>query len=670
MPGFIVKGPDGKEWDVDVPEGASEQDAIAYVQAEHYEAPMASPDRTTAEDIMRGVGLGARSVVQAVPSAVMGLPALAADAYGGAVDLTRRGVNAAFGSNIPLPEPMKYSRAAADVGRITADAFGLPIPETETEKGLTNIATAAGSALGGAGLANRIARVTSDAAAIPAMANTTREIALRSLYKVMGGMAEKPALQTAGAIGGATATDLARNANLTPEQMVGVGLVGSIIPGSAASLAQRGSNFARAVVTPLTNPGREVVAGMTLNRMATTPTASAVRMAAAQEIIPGSQPTMAQVSQDAGLIGAERVIGQTLDPKNTLGQRLSDQNVARQNSLNRMIMNEQGPGTPQRGSLEYATQKRDLTIEQNMNPAFAGFTPGADVRPVFKAITDIRSNPRLGPRKDVQDAMGFVESRLTQKNVDVTNPESLYAVRSDIKDAIAGKYDTDGSSLRLAQGQLLDVQRSVDKAIEAAAPGYARYMDLYAKRSKPLNQQETLRTLRGTSMDAATDPLSGVRMISQPKFQRGFEKALASGALADLKGKPYEKIIDNLSDIAADLDRGAAINSRIARSPGSDSLRNMSVAQLIGRSIGKNFPDTTMGRGLQTIARPLNFLYGSSDEAIQNLILEAAKDPKLASRFMSQATKYEVDFIANELLQRAEAQAKTQAIYGNQNQQR
>jgi hypothetical protein len=96
----------------------------------------------------------------------------------------------------------------------------------------------------------------------------------------------------------------------------------------------------------------------------------------------------------------------------------------------------------------------------------------------------------------------------------------------------------------------------------------------------------------------------------------------------------------------------------------------MSVAQLIGRSIGKNFPDTTLGRGLASLASPLNFLYKSSDEAIQNLILEAAKDPKLASRFMSQATKYEVDFIANELLQRAEAQAKTQAIYGNQNQQR
>lgn len=609
----------------------------------------------------RNMGLAARSAVQAVPAAVLGLPALAADAYDSVNTLMRKGVNAVAGTNYPPVQPFRNSRNVADLGRAAADSLSLPKPETKMEQGLTDIGTAGLSALGGAG----VARMGSGALGTGASeANGIAAGAMNTLRRIMQGMAEQPVLQTAGAVGGAAATDFAKNAQLSPAATLGVGMVGSIAPGGAATVGQRGTNLVRGLAAPFTNPGREVVAGMALNRLATDRNMAPFRMDAAKELVPGSRPTMAQVSQDPGLISAEKTIGQTLDPSGLLMQRRSDQNAARQGALGDLVMPSRPVSEgakPQRGTLEYAQNKRNGTIDQYMEPAFKG-AGSANVEPIFGTINSIRSNPRLAPRKDVQDALSFVESRLTQDGVDVTNPESLYAIRKDVSDAIAGKYNSDKSNLALAQGQLLDVRKSIDAAIEAAAPGYQRYMDLYRKRSIPLNQQEELQRLRDGAQDAISDPATGLRILSPAKFQRTFEKAVASGALRD--AKVSDRQLETLQNIAADLDRGAAINSGTIRSAGSDTMRNFSVAAVIGRVIGDNFTDTASGRALQSIATPLRWMYQVPDERIGQILVEASLDPKLASRLMRNASKYEVEFIANELAKRAAAQTAGQTVYG------
>lgn len=607
------------------------------------------------DNVAQSFGLAGRAITQAIPSAVLGLPALASDAYGSLVNATRMASNRALGTNIPLRPAFATSQAVADIGRGAADVMGFPKPQTKMQQGLTDIATAGLSAAGGAGLANMAAKgIGTVGGAVGS--GSIRDAAYNMLQRVMGNLAEQPVLQVAGAVGGATATDLAKNANLSPAATMGLGIVGSMAPGSAATVGQRSANLGRALAAPFTKPGLEDIAGMTLNRMATNRNLAPMRMEAAQELVPGSQPTMAQVSRDPGLISAEKAIGQAFDPQGVLLQRRAEQNAARQAYMQNML---DEIGTP-----EGLKANLDRTIDEAMRPAFAGFSPGAYTEPIFNTIKKIAADPALGPRKPVQDALKFVTQRLNQKSVDITNPESLYAVRKDIAEAIKGTYDSQRPGLRLASGQLIEINKSIDNAIEAAAPGYRDYMDLYRSRAIPLRQREELDALRAGAQDIITDPITGVRILSPVKFRREFEKRIASGALADVKLDKRQMLM--LHNIAEDLDRGAAIQSATIRSPGSDTMRNFSVANAIGRVIGSNFPDTPIGKSMQAIATPLRWLYQLPDEQIGQILLETTKDPKLAARLMKQASKYEVEFIANELAKRAAIQTTAQTIYGNQ----
>lgn len=613
-------------------QGASLDEIEAYVK--YKTAPQ---ERSMGQELGRQAGLGARMVAEGV----MALPNMVGDAANSAINLGIKGINKLSGANI------SEMRLPSEVMQSGLSAMGVPKPENIYER----LANALGSAGTGAGM-------------MGAAQGAVKGV--KYVEPIVRELANSPALQIAGAGGGLLSTEAAKSSGVNdPLALAGAGIIGSIAPGSSVTTAQRTGNLAKSLVAPFTKPGMEEVAGMTLNRMATDRNISPLRMEIADELVKGSQPTMGQVSRDPGLISAEKAIGQAYDPQGQLLQRRSDQNAARQNALNDLILPsrpvEQGQ-KPARGTLEYAKAKRDATIEQNMEPAFAGFTPGADTRPIFNTIDAIAKNPRLGPRKDVQAALKFVNERLTQEGVDMTNPESLYAVRKDISHAIEGKYDSENPGLRLAAGQLSDIRKQMDAAIEAAAPGYGRYMELYRKRSIPLNQQEELARLRAGGQDIISDPVTGVKVLSPAKYQRTFEKMIADGSLKDARFSDNQ--ITLMQNIASDLDRGASAQAATIRSPGSDTMRNLSVAAVIGRTIGKNFPDTPAGKAIQSAAFPLKWLYSIPDEQIGQIMLEAAKDPKLASRLMRRASKYEVEFIANELAKKAAPQATGQAMYG------
>lgn len=641
------------------PDDFTPQD-IQYALAAAHPLPP-SPSQMMAHDS----SLAGRMAVEAVPSAVLGLPALGMDAYDSLVNGVRMGYNAIPGTNkLPLNEAFRHAKDLGNMGSMAADALSLDKPQNKVEQGILNVGTAGLSGVGGAGTFNSMAKTLED---IPR---------LSSIFKDLG---STPWWQSAGAAGGAAASTVARNSGASQNVVLGAGLLGSLAPGGAATLGERSLLGAKsAAVDPFTQSGREMIAGGVLNKLATNPTLAAQRLDASTPIIPGSNPTISQVSQDPGLIAAERPMIDAAGGGGQLSQRLSAQNSARQAALDKISMPSvpvSEGGIPQPGTLEYAQAKRDAAVGQNMKPAFANakagqeaydaqpqlqgnYGPGfADTKPVLSKIDYILGSTK-GARKDVQDAMSFARDRLQQPNVDLTDPETLYSVRKDLQNARDGKYNSDKSNLALAKGELANVISSLDGAIDQAAPGYRKYMDLYAKRSIPLNQQAAITDLRNRGQLAASDPISGDPILSIGKFGGAVRKALASGSLGRGVGNANlsDQQIKVLADVTADLDRGAASTAATIKPPGSDTFRNFTVANLLGRVIGKNFPDTATGRGLQTLAKPVQWMYSLPDEAINNLLVDAALNPKLAARMITTANKAEMENIATELAKRSAQQ--------------
>ena len=604
-------------------------------------SPPKPQTRSLGQDVKRQLGLTGRTLIEGATA----IPMLVGDAANAAINLGSTGINKLTGANIPMLES-----ASGAMGR-TLNAAGFPQPET----GLERIVNVGSSAATGAGLANLLSRAAKSA---PRMVSSAVDF-----------LADAPMLQTAGAISGAGATEGARAAGIEdPAALTAIGVVGSITPGTGMTGAARTAGGAVQAVKPFTAPGREVLAGKALNRLATNPEEAANRLAKADQIIPGSAPTVGQASGDAGLAGADQTV-RSLDTRNRIGERLSEQNTARTTQLDNIARDE--------ATLAKATQKRDSTYETIAEVAFKGKKPLEIGRepannPALRKIEDIRYST-AGARQSVQKALDFAEGLLKQERVDITDVENLYSIRKDLAFARDGKLSGDRSDLKLAKRELSEVIKEIDNLIESAAPGYQDYLKLYSQRSVPLDQLKAIQTIREKAVLTASDAATGDPVISNAKFQNLLRNNLDRGLeLRKLMSIPQRdgtlktnNQLATLDRIASDLDRAAAPTSANVRQPGSSTFKNMSVASVLGRVLGDATGELlNESSWVRTLTAPLNFLYRIPEDEIQTLILDAWLDPKLASTLMKKATQSEIESLATELGKKAAAQSAASALYG------
>lgn len=104
-------------------------------------------------------------------------------------------------------------------------------------------------------------------------------------------------------------------------------VAGALMPVAGAAL-----KTAKSFVEPLYNAGRQTIAGRTLNRVAgDSADTIAQRMAGAQPLVPGSLPTAGQVAESGGIAALERAAASSNPEAYT--QRAMEQSSARLNAL-------------------------------------------------------------------------------------------------------------------------------------------------------------------------------------------------------------------------------------------------------------------------------------------------------------------------------------------------
>ena len=260
---------------------------------------------------------------------------------------------------------------------------------------------------------------------------------------------------------------------------------------------------------------------------------------------------------------------------------------------------------------------------------------------VNQAIDNVIKSP-VGVRQDVETAMKFATERIAKAQT----PMQLYEIRKDLAAAAQGKYNQENPSLRLASGQLKQVISAVDDVIEAAAPGFKAYMDKYSKMSGPIDQMKVLQEIERRVTTGQPNLLTGEPVLAAGSLRR----QLANKAEElDLKlSVPAQTRLDNIID---EINRGQAATAPGVKAPGSNTFQNMSMGNLIGRVFSESMADNTT---LRTMTRPLDFLYKLPDQQIQQLLVEAMLDPKLAATMMSKANVMKVEPLAKSLRKKAE----------------
>lgn len=558
--------------------------------------PKQAEERTIGSELARQVGLTARAGL----TGAAGLPLLAGDALNTLI-------NKISGLNLQMP-----SQALQPL----LTRAGLPQPQNPQER----IAQEGAAALAGVGGTARLAQ-----ALAPKAVGT-------------GLLTENIGLQSAGAIGGATAAGAGREyGDVGAAGQLGLAALGGMVaPTGITAGGQAIARGGREVVRPFTEAGRETIVGNVLRQLANAPENLPSRLAAYEPTIPGYTPTTAQASRDVGLISAETAI-RALDTTGKFAAQASQANKARMTVLDRLAKDQD--------AVNFALAKREEVTAPLREQAFANATlAGDDLKlalnnQVNSKIDNILQSAE-GKRGTVVNAMNFAKTSLQKAD----SIPALYEIRKDLRAASQGLLDKEGSAYSLANKQLNSVIKEVDGLIEQNAPGYRDYLRTYAGASKGIERLEAAQGFKTKVLSTIPDPINyGDFMISQPSFARAIRATAKETKLSEMQVRTLEKV-------GRDLDAG--VLNRAGRVPGSDTFKNLSTANVIGGIIGKQMFGEVPAAANKVVA-PLNWLYNGTDDQIREVLVDAMLDPKLASRLMTKASTTTVEPLSKELQKKA-----------------
>jgi len=261
---------------------------------------------------------------------------------------------------------------------------------------------------------------------------------------------------------------------------------------------------------------------------------------------------------------------------------------------------------------------------------------------VGNALEDVKSK-LLKPDKTLEDDIGI-----------------LYSVRKHIGDLFEGRLGGEKSAAKYAKSELMEVRNILDDRMRAASGDWKTYLEKYREMSKPIHQMEEGQRIASRTANASQTSM-GDQVLSQSKWGNVVTKNKK-----DLAKVMTKKQMKDFDKIGKDLDSAAFVNSA-GKAVGSNTVQNFSTGKILGGVINKapvNSP------ALALITKPLQWLYAVPEAELQDLMLDAMLDPRIAATLLRKARPKEVFDVANALKERAVAVGigvgETEATRGEQ----
>jgi hypothetical protein len=290
----------------------------------------------------------------------------------------------------------------------------------------------------------------------------------------------------------------------------------------------------------------------------------------ANEYVPGSIPTEAQIAQTTEAARAEKSMGTQSSAAKQAFDDLRDRN-----NQARVDFYDEVQGTPTlRLRLEEArNQQYEAEVGRAMRNKSA-----TNAQPVVDLTQTILDGP-AGRQEAVEKTLKNVIARMKDKDGNLyTDPEMLAGVRNHIRNLLEGKTE-DSAQAGLARKQLIQVREELDKAIELGAPGFGQAVKNFANASGPIDEMKLLQ-----EWSAKIRSNNGNGPITFQGVQRMLKDIVSSreSTLPDLAHGITEETMAKLWALRNDLRREHASNT-MARAAGSDT--------------GQNFFDAAKGLG-------------------------------------------------------------------------
>lgn len=389
----------------------------------------------------------------------------------------------------------------------------------------------------------------------------------------------------------------------------GMPVVGRVL-GAAKSLAE-----------PLYEKGREQILGRFLRESAGKDADKAVaNMKAAEEIIPGSSPTVGQVAGVPSLSALERSAMATGTPEatNIIAARKAAQNQARVEALQNIT-------TPTRVSKYDALRERvgnDLyepALSVKMD--FANLTPEMQ-----KEVGSLVKTPAI------KKAMGEARQNALNRGVDINDPSGslrgLHETKIALDDKIASVKANLEKNGKSTSGELEGLQAAKTRLlgfIEDVSPEYKTARETYARLSKPIEQLNAIEKLSKKAISSDADK------VHINAFFNELNKVKDQGILS-------KQQLARLEAVGEDLKRTKYVENQ-GRGVGSDTAQKLSYGNMLNQlGIPSGVRQLPAGQVIGSIASRIGQpIYGGAEQQMKTRLAELLMNPQEAANLMQNA---------------------------------
>lgn len=456
--------------------------------------------------------------------------------------------------------------------------------------------------------------------------NVTGNLAAMLPAVAIPGAASLPGAAAIGAV-----TGLLSPSTSTQETLTNVGIGGAAGPAGIAAGRVIGSAYqgGKALLAPFTQSGREGIAARTLQRFSGGPDRArgvADQLEQGRSLVPGSNPTAAELSDSGGLAQLQRSM-QNIDPER-FTQRAQEQGTAR----NRLLQEIAGT----QDDRLFAEEARRGTAADLYGRAMSeGVDPARMTPEMTKRVESLMSRP------SIQDAAAQAKLLAREEGIELTDMGSvqgLHYMKKALDDQIASGGKPGGLG-PTKQRAVMDTQNRLLEVLDELSPSYGEARRTYSEMSAPINRMEIGQSLYDTVRPAISD-YGGLTRENAGAFAKALRAGDATARKATgFPGANMESVMgpenmNKLAAVAQDLARKANANE-LGRAAGSNTAQNLVSNNLIDQMAG---PLGLQGGGsvlLQTIlGRPIDWISKASTPEIQKVLTDAMLDPAKAAALL------------------------------------
>lgn len=417
----------------------------------------------------------------------------------------------------------------------------------------------------------------------------------------------------------------------------------SVLAGRAVGAAWNGG---KALLEPFTRAGQEKIAARTLQEFASNPNTAAAALRSAETFVPGSAPTMAQASGDAGLAQLERTLANNPESGKLLSDVYSAQRAARLQAIGDVA------GTPAKREAAVAAReaaagplyKQATRAVYEMDPAIEALLK----TPIGKQALDRAKTVAANEGRPFQfttetrapfSGVGGAQSQTSKQITGQALQDLKMGLDDMLSNPMSGIAKSEANAAKGIRGQIVDWMEGQNPAFKAARA-------TYAEKSKPINTMDVADALM-EKMQPALARYGATTQEHAAAYARALEAAKETVKKSTGIDKPLDQVIDKqaakiLDNIAKDM--GRSVNAQnLGRGVGSNTAQNLAAQNLLRRTLGPTgLPQSwSESNVLQLMLSPYTGvakLSGAEQKVLERLV-QASTNPADAAALLQAASR-------------------------------